>query len=140
MVGGSYNLRKNSECHAALSKGHISEGAFLPCTFWLADCLARMGRRKQAERIFGSLLQLRNDVRLLSEEYDPQLFRLVGNSPQAFSHVSLINTACNLSQGKSPPMGDKTTRIPHGGLPIRRKMAGRLGFPLCFRGGGGDGC
>jgi GH15 family glucan-1,4-alpha-glucosidase len=74
------------------------EGVFLMCTFWLADNLAMMGRRDEAEAIFTRLLAIRNDVGLLSEEYDPVARRLLGNFPQAFSHVSLVNTASNLSQ------------------------------------------
>jgi GH15 family glucan-1,4-alpha-glucosidase len=73
------------------------EGAFLPCTFWLADCYSLMGRDVEARELFEHLLSLRNDVGLLSEEYDPATKRLVGNFPQAFSHVGLINTAFNLS-------------------------------------------
>jgi GH15 family glucan-1,4-alpha-glucosidase len=78
------------------------EGAFLLCTFWLADNLALQGRYAEAHEIFERLLDLRNDVGLLSEEYDPQTRRLVGNFPQAFSHVGLINTACNLATVRSP--------------------------------------
>ena len=78
------------------------EGAFLACTFWLADALALLGRRDEARQLFERLLGLRNDVGLLSEEYDPAARRLVGNFPQAFSHISLINTACNLSTGEGP--------------------------------------
>jgi GH15 family glucan-1,4-alpha-glucosidase len=74
------------------------EAAFLVCTFWLADCLALQGRESEAREIFERLLTLRNDVGLLSEEYDPQAGRLVGNFPQAFSHIGLINTACNLAR------------------------------------------
>jgi GH15 family glucan-1,4-alpha-glucosidase len=74
------------------------EAAFLVCTFWLADCLALLGRQAEATQVFERLLALRNDVGLLSEEYDPAARRLVGNFPQAFSHVGLINTACNLSR------------------------------------------
>jgi GH15 family glucan-1,4-alpha-glucosidase len=73
------------------------EGAFLPCTFWYADNLALLGRRDEATAIFERLLGLRNDVGLLSEEYDPAAGRLVGNFPQAFTHIGLINTALNLS-------------------------------------------
>jgi GH15 family glucan-1,4-alpha-glucosidase len=73
------------------------EGTFLPCTFWYADNLALQGRREEATAIFGRLLNLRNDVGLLSEEYDPRSRRLVGNFPQAFTHIGLINTAINLS-------------------------------------------
>jgi GH15 family glucan-1,4-alpha-glucosidase len=78
------------------------EGAFLICTFWLADNLALTGRHREAEELFERLLCLRNDVGLLSEEYDPIGKRLVGNFPQAFSHVGLINTARNLSSPGGP--------------------------------------
>ena len=77
------------------------EGAFLACSFWLVDCLAMIGRTEEAEELFERLLALRNDLGLLSEEYDPLAGRLVGNFPQAFSHVSLINSAFRLS-GKDP--------------------------------------
>jgi GH15 family glucan-1,4-alpha-glucosidase len=73
------------------------EGAFLACTFWLADALAGIGRRTEAERLFTRLLGLRNDLGLLSEEYDVAAGRQVGNTPQAFSHVGLVNTARHLS-------------------------------------------
>jgi GH15 family glucan-1,4-alpha-glucosidase len=73
------------------------EGAFLACTFWLADNYALTGRSADAEHVFNRLLALRNDVGLLSEEYDPRAKRLLGNFPQAFSHVGLINTALRLS-------------------------------------------
>jgi GH15 family glucan-1,4-alpha-glucosidase len=78
------------------------EGAFLPCSFWLADNFALLGRRDDALRLFDRLLELRNDVGLLSEEYEPAKRRLIGNFPQAFSHVSLINTASNLSRHPGP--------------------------------------
>ena len=74
------------------------EGAFLPCSFWLADCYELMGRHNEAVTLFNRLLSLRNDLGLLSEEYDPITQRLVGNFPQAFSHISLINTAVGLSR------------------------------------------
>jgi len=73
------------------------EGAFLACSFWLADNLELIGRHDDAVALFERLLALRNDVGLLSEEYDPVAKRLVGNFPQAFSHISLVNTAVNLS-------------------------------------------
>jgi GH15 family glucan-1,4-alpha-glucosidase len=78
------------------------EGAFLACTFWLADNYSLMGRHEEAVEIFERLLALRNDVGLLAEEYDPAAGRLVGNFPQAFSHVPLINTARNLSRKGGP--------------------------------------
>jgi GH15 family glucan-1,4-alpha-glucosidase len=78
------------------------EGVFLPCSFWLADNLCMLGRRDEARELFERLLGLANDVGLLAEEYEPQTKRLVGNFPQAFTHVSLLNTACNLSQTTGP--------------------------------------
>ena len=78
------------------------EGAFLPCTFWLADCLAAMGRLDEATSILNRLVGLANDVGLLSEEYDPVRKRLLGNFPQAFTHVGLINTARNLAAASHP--------------------------------------
>jgi GH15 family glucan-1,4-alpha-glucosidase len=78
------------------------EGAFLACSFWLADAYFLLGRIDHAERLFARLLDLRNDVGLLSEEYDPEQKRLLGNFPQAFSHISLINTAHNLTHAKKP--------------------------------------
>jgi len=77
------------------------EGAFLACSFWLVDNLALAGRRGEATRLFERLLDLRNDVGLLSEEYDPSRQRLVGNFPQAFSHVGLVNSAFNLATADS---------------------------------------
>jgi GH15 family glucan-1,4-alpha-glucosidase len=78
------------------------EGAFLACTFWLADNLALMGRREEALTIFERLLTLRNDVGLLAEEFDPASGRQLGNFPQAFSHVALVNTANYLSESPMP--------------------------------------
>ncbi len=75
-----------------------SEGAFLACSFWLANALHMIGRDDEAAELFGRLLALRNDVGLLSEEYDPRYQRQVGNTPQAFSHVPLIQAALNLDQ------------------------------------------
>lgn len=83
------------------------EGVFLPCTFWYADNLALQGREKEAAKIFDRLLKLRNDVGLLSEEYDPASRRLLGNFPQAFTHIGLINTALNLSRPESCPAGQR---------------------------------
>jgi GH15 family glucan-1,4-alpha-glucosidase len=72
------------------------EGAFLACSFWLADCYAMMGRRDEAVALFERLAGLANDVGLLSEEYDAPRKRLCGNFPQAFSHLALVTTAFNL--------------------------------------------
>ena len=72
------------------------EGAFLACSFWLVDNLALLGRYSEALALFERLLGICNDVGLLSEEYDVKDRRLVGNFPQAFSHVGLVNSAFNL--------------------------------------------
>ena len=72
------------------------EGAFLPCSFWLVDALALDGRLDEAAELFERLLSVRNDVGLLAEEYDPAAQRLLGNFPQAFSHIALVNSALNL--------------------------------------------
>ncbi|HEY8075653.1 MAG TPA: glycoside hydrolase family 15 protein, partial [Labilithrix sp.] len=79
---------------------HGREGAFLACSFWLVDALALMGRRDDARKLFERLLEVRNDVGLLSEEYDVRAQRLVGNFPQAFSHVALVNAARTLSESE----------------------------------------
>lgn len=78
------------------------EGVFLPCSFWLADAYAMCGRLEEAQALFERLLSLSNDVGLLAEEFDPVSNRLVGNFPQAFSHLSLVATACNLAHAKKP--------------------------------------
>src|SRR2546430_7512803 len=70
-----------------------TEGVFLPCSFWLADCLRLLGRKKEARELFERLLDLRNDLGLFSEEYDPRAKRQLGNFPQAFSHVAMISCA-----------------------------------------------
>lgn len=88
------------------------EGVFLTCTFWLADNLALQGRREEATALFERLLSIRNDVGLLAEEYDPAACRMLGNFPQAFSHVGLINTANNLTK-KSGPAHDRGSEAHH---------------------------
>lgn len=78
------------------------EGVFLACSFWLVDNYVLLGRRADAERLFARLLGLCNDVGLLAEEYDPRAGRLLGNFPQALSHIALVNTASNLSRAHAP--------------------------------------
>ncbi len=78
------------------------EGAFLACSFWLVDAYVLIGRVDDARKMFQRLLSLRNDVGLLAEEYDTRAGRLVGNFPQAFSHIALVNTAHNLSRATKP--------------------------------------
>jgi len=95
-----------------------SEGAFLACSFWLANALHMIGQDDEATELFGRLLALRNDLGLLSEEYDPRYGRQVGNTPQAFSHVPLIQAALNLDRHpgahcRTPP-GDAPSAQGHG--------------------------
>jgi GH15 family glucan-1,4-alpha-glucosidase len=75
----------------------VGEGAFLPCSFWLVDALASDGRPDDAAELFERLLGVRNDLGLLAEEYDPGERRLLGNFPQAFSHIALVNSALHLA-------------------------------------------
>ena len=80
------------------------EGVFLPCSFWLVDCYVLAGRRDEARALFKRLVGLANDVGLLSEEYDPKSQRLLGNFPQAFTHLALVNSAFNLLPHLPSPM------------------------------------
>jgi GH15 family glucan-1,4-alpha-glucosidase len=80
-----------------------SEGAFLACSFWLVDAYAYVGRRRDAEAMFERLLALRNDLGLLAEEYDPASDRLIGNFPQAFSHLALVHSASVLAGAELTP-------------------------------------
>jgi GH15 family glucan-1,4-alpha-glucosidase len=78
------------------------EGAFLACSFWLVDNYVLQGRYDEARALFEWLLALRNDVGLLAEQYDAKAKRQVGNFPQAFSHLALINSARNLTAARGP--------------------------------------
>jgi GH15 family glucan-1,4-alpha-glucosidase len=78
------------------------EGVFLACSFWLVDNLALLARRDEARRLFERLLGLCNDLGLIAEEYDPASGRLLGNFPQAFSHIALVNSAHNLTDARGP--------------------------------------
>jgi GH15 family glucan-1,4-alpha-glucosidase len=78
------------------------EGAFLACSCWLADAYVLLGRVADARRLFERVVALANDVGLLAEEYDTRAGRLVGNFPQAFSHIALVNTAHNLARATKP--------------------------------------
>ncbi len=80
-----------------------SEGAFLACSFWLVDAYAYSGRRRDAEALFERLLSLRNDLGLLSEEFEPRSGRLIGNFPQAFSHLALVHSASVLADAELTP-------------------------------------
>ena len=91
------------------------EGAFLACSFWLVDNLVLLGRCDDARGLFERLLALRNDLGLLSEEYDIAAKRLVGNFPQAFSHIALINSAYNLAHAAKPAKQRSGTKSPEAG-------------------------
>jgi len=88
--------------HEGLDGLPPGEGVFLACSFWLADNLCLQGRRREARELFERLLGLTNDVGLLAEQYDPAARRFLGNFPQAFSHVALVNTAFNLGEEDKP--------------------------------------
>jgi GH15 family glucan-1,4-alpha-glucosidase len=90
----------------------VGEGAFLPCSFWYADNLLLLGRIDEAKALFERLTALCNDVGLLAEEYDPRAKRMLGNFPQAFSHVALVNTALRLAQALRERAGPEATRSP----------------------------
>jgi GH15 family glucan-1,4-alpha-glucosidase len=86
------------------------EGVFLPCSFWLVDCLELLGRHDDARALFDRLVALANDVGLLAEEYDPKAKRLLGNFPQAFTHLALVNSAFNLLPHLPSPMHRRHAR------------------------------
>jgi len=89
------------------------EGVFLACSFWLADAYVMQGRLDDANRLFEHLLSLRNDLGLLAEEYDPVRRRLIGNFPQGFSHIGLVNTAYNLDKALGPARQRAVRDAPH---------------------------
>jgi GH15 family glucan-1,4-alpha-glucosidase len=80
------------------------EGVFLPCSFWLVDCYELVGRHEEAHALFERLVGLSNDVGLLSEEYDPAGARMLGNFPQAFTHLALVSSAFNVLPHLPSPM------------------------------------
>jgi len=95
----------------------VGEGAFLACSFWLVDNYILQGRKADATRLFNKLIKLTNDVGLMAEEYDPRAKRMLGNFPQAFSHVALVNSALNLMHAapirRSARPGEKKPRRKH---------------------------
>jgi GH15 family glucan-1,4-alpha-glucosidase len=92
------------------------EGAFLACSFWLVDNYILQGRHAEARKLFDRLLSCCNDVGLLAEEYDPLAGRMLGNFPQAYSHVGVINCALNLSR-QSGPTEERALSELSGGAP-----------------------
>ncbi len=105
LVDGGFVLRYRTADTGDVDGLTGREGAFLACSFWLADCLSLLGRDHDARQLLDRLMGLRNDLGLLAEEYDPVAGRLVGNFPQAFSHVSLVNSAAKL-MGQEKPTSD----------------------------------
>ncbi|GAC1333489.1 MAG: glycoside hydrolase family 15 protein [Beijerinckiaceae bacterium] len=100
LIADGFVMRHDpEEIETGLAHG---EGAFLACSFWLADCYMLLGRHDEARKLFERLLAISNDLGLLSEEYDVGLQRQVGNFPQAFSHVALVTTAHNLAGPVKP--------------------------------------
>ena len=89
------------------------EGAFLPCSFWLANCYELLGRHDEALELFERLLAVSNDLGLFSEEYDPKGKRLLGNFPQAFTHLTLVGTAFNIAPNLPAPMHLRFARRLH---------------------------
>jgi GH15 family glucan-1,4-alpha-glucosidase len=116
-----------AEIETGLAHG---EGAFLACSFWLADAMILLGRTDEARQLFERLLALRNDVGLLAEQYEVRARRLVGNFPQAFSHVALVTTANNLSRASKPAdqrAGHGPAPGPEGGAPAGKAGGDALG-------------
>ncbi|WP_448622195.1 glycoside hydrolase family 15 protein [Geodermatophilus sp. URMC 65] len=112
-------MRYRSDADGGVDGLPGGEGAFLACSFWLADALTGIGRRDEAEALFTRLLDLRDDLGLLSEEYDAVAGRQLGNTPQAFSHVGLVNAARHLSgtraaSGTGAPAGGGDPQAPAG--------------------------
>ncbi len=101
------------------------EGVFLACSFWLADTYVLLGRMREARALFERLLKLRNDLGLMAEQYDPATKQMVGNFPQAFSHVALVNTALNLSRESGP--ADQRSKKNGSSSPTRLNKSKRIG-------------
>jgi GH15 family glucan-1,4-alpha-glucosidase len=127
LVVDGFVLRYKTSDDGAVDGLTGREGAFLACSFWLADCLHMIGRTDEANELFARLLSLRNDLGLLSEEYDPVLKRQVGNFPQAFSHVCLVNTAFRMSGQDMGPMSAAAHEVGTG-------TVAALGAPLASLG------
>jgi GH15 family glucan-1,4-alpha-glucosidase len=102
LVKNGFVYRYSTESLGSVDGLEGGEGAFLPCSFWLANDLALIGRQKEAEEMFERVLGVASDIGLFSEEYDPEGERPVGNFPQAFTHLAMVRTAAHLSGEKLP--------------------------------------
>jgi len=102
LVVDGFVQRYHPEQSASVDGLPPGEGSFLPCSFWLVDCLHLLGREQEAREMFQRLLEVRTSLGLMAEEYDTARHRLIGNFPQAFTHVGLVNTAKNLSPKVGP--------------------------------------
>ena len=125
LLDGGFVLRYRTDDDGAVDGLQGREGAFLACSFWFADCLHMIGRVDDAKAMFDRLLSLQNDLGLLAEEYDAVAGRLVGNFPQAFSHVSLVNTACRLTEQATAPTSQTMAA-----RRFRRMVSGSLTGPF----------
>ena len=124
VVDGLVRRYRTAEVEDGLPPG---EGSFLACSFWLVDAYVLLGRMDEARRLFERLLRLRNDVGLLAEQYDIAGARQVGNFPQAFSHLALVNAAMNLTM-RAKPAAQRADREPPDTTPrSARRVTGVLG-------------
>jgi GH15 family glucan-1,4-alpha-glucosidase len=126
LVDGGFVLRYRTADTGDVDGLSGREGAFLACSFWLADCFSMLGRDHDARQLLDRLMGLRNDLGLLSEEYDPVAGRLVGNFPQAFSHVSLVNSASKLAGEEKPSSSHVILGLAHRALTHGRSGSGDL--------------
>ncbi len=135
LVEDGFVLRYRTTDAGTVDGLHGREGAFLACSFWLADCLHLMGRTGDATAMFERLLSLRNDLGLLAEEYDHVAHRQVGNFPQAFSHVSLVNTAFLVTDQEPPVVAGAQASSRHAGRGKASSAgSGHWGIGLLHRG------
>jgi hypothetical protein len=129
LVDGGFVLRYRTVATGDVDGLSGREGAFLACSFWLADCLTLLGRDHDARQLLDRLMGLRNDLGLLAEEYDPVAGSMVGNFPQAFSHVSLVNSASKLMGQEKPTsehivLGLARRALTRGSSPSERHLSG----------------
>ena len=106
----AFTYRYSADAHGSVDGLHGGEGAFLPCSMWLVNNLAMIGRKREAVEMFERVLAVSNDLGLFAEEYDPEHRRLVGNFPQAFTHLAVVRTAANLSGVETPRLADPARR------------------------------